>query len=220
MSIFLFENSVIRSQPWLLCLPYQQVESIEWPVSFFGSFFWRLLVLQDVCGPRFDMRISTKHSTKRCHVCLSSAVPSVVPPFWNATVPRCIGDMDPGHSHQNSGLSISHYPCFGPFLFFVSSVSQLCFAMMCLLQMTYDRFLSNRIRNCCCTLIPEWLGGNDSSKMEPWWTMMNHEPWSLEKNFKIQSVCAKSNYENTTFQKISKDVATGIRTSSTKKVME
>lgn len=45
--------------------------------------------------------------------------------------------------------------------------------------------------------LSQWLGGNDTSKMEPWWTMMNHEPWSLEKNLKIQSMCTKSNYENT-----------------------
>lgn len=131
---------------------------------------------------------------------LSSAVPSVVPPFWNAKVPRCIRDMDPGHSHQNSsdakieGLSISHYPCFGTFSLFVSSACQLCFAMMCLLQMTYDRFLSNRIRNCCCTLIPEWLRGRIPRKWnhDELWTM---NPWKeLQDSI---GVCAKSNYENT-----------------------
>lgn len=207
MSLYHFEKSVIRSQPWLLCLPYQQVESIEWPVilATFGATFWLVNLYQS----------------------LSSAVPSQVPPFWNAKVPRCIRDMDPGHSHQNSsdakieGLSISHYPCFGTLSLFVSSVCvcvcQLCFAMMCLLQMTYDRFLSNRIRNCCCTLIPEWLRGRIHRKWnhhEPWWTM-NHE--SLKRTSRFTR-CGPSRTTKT--QKISKDTATGIRSSSTKKVME
>lgn len=185
MSLYHFEKSVIRSQPWLLCLPYQQVESIEWPVilATFGATFWLVNLYQS----------------------LSSAVPSQVPPFWNAKVPRCIRDMDPGHSHQNSsdakieGLSISHYPCFGTLSLFVSSV---CVCVSALFR--YDVPSPNDVWQILVQSYQKlllhshtWVApGKDSSKMEPSWTMMNHEPWILEKNFKIHSVWAKSNYEN------------------------
>ena len=110
--------------------------------------------------------------------------------------------MDHGHSHQNSRPKD-----WGSFDFPLSLFRPLlliCFFCVSAL-FRYDVPSPNDVWQILVQSYQKlllhshtWVApGKDSSKMEPWWTMMNHEPWILEKNFKIQSVCAKSNYENT-----------------------